>query len=365
MRGISGSSPWRRPACAAGCVIVLFVVAGSLRASDSQPQPTAVRAQTSHAVLQIDHAPQVAHAQQQSPVAATPAVSPQRALVNRYCIGCHNEKLKTGGLVLATVDVDSVSADNAEVLEKVVRKLQARAMPPRGMPRPDEAAYQASSRTWRRRLIGCRGQPESRASRHAPPAQSHRISERRPRPARPRGGCRGHSAERRLGHGFDNVSLGGLSPTLLERYLGASQKISRLAVGTPVRSPGEETVVLPTGSDAGRLFRRTALRHACGRGRALRLSGRWRIRLPAATDAGSQRSHRRADRASSDRGQHRRRTAAALHSEPDAGLSGSGSEPWTILPAAEQADAGLDCPRGGKGRTARDAGRLPQEVFGA
>ena len=61
--------------------------------------------------------------------------------MNRYCVGCHNEKLKTGGLVLATVDVDSVSADNAEVLEKVVRKLQARAMPPRGLPRPDEAAY--------------------------------------------------------------------------------------------------------------------------------------------------------------------------------------------------------------------------------
>ena len=38
-------------------------------------------------------------------------------------------------------------------------------------------------------------------------------------------------------HGFDNVSVGGLSPTLLERYLSAAQKISRLAVGTPVRSP--------------------------------------------------------------------------------------------------------------------------------
>ena len=46
-------------------------------------------------------------------------------------------------------------------------------------------------------------------------------------------------------HGFDNISVGGLSPMLLERYLSAAQKISRLAVGTPVRSAGAETVVLP------------------------------------------------------------------------------------------------------------------------
>ena len=46
-------------------------------------------------------------------------------------------------------------------------------------------------------------------------------------------------------HGFDNISVGGLSPMLLERFLSAAQKISRLAVGTPVRSAGAETVILP------------------------------------------------------------------------------------------------------------------------
>ena len=46
-------------------------------------------------------------------------------------------------------------------------------------------------------------------------------------------------------YGFDNVSVGGLSPTLLERYLAAAQKISRLAVGSPVRVAGEHVVVLP------------------------------------------------------------------------------------------------------------------------
>src|SRR5262249_56429550 len=46
-------------------------------------------------------------------------------------------------------------------------------------------------------------------------------------------------------HGFDNVTVGDLSPTLLERYLNAARKISRLAVGSPVRSPGGETIQLP------------------------------------------------------------------------------------------------------------------------
>src|SRR5262249_60731156 len=46
-------------------------------------------------------------------------------------------------------------------------------------------------------------------------------------------------------HGFDNVTVGELSPALLERYLGAARKISRLAVGTPVKSPGGDTILIP------------------------------------------------------------------------------------------------------------------------
>ena len=64
----------------------------------------------------------------------------QRALLNRYCVTCHNEQLKTAGLMLDQIDVERVS-DGAEVWEKVVRKLRTGAMPPTGMPRPDQAAY--------------------------------------------------------------------------------------------------------------------------------------------------------------------------------------------------------------------------------
>src|SRR5262249_12478853 len=64
-----------------------------------------------------------------------PAAAEQRALVDRYCVGCHNQRQKVAGLTLDTVDVGD--AANAETLEKVVRKLRSGSMPPAGMPRPD------------------------------------------------------------------------------------------------------------------------------------------------------------------------------------------------------------------------------------
>src|SRR5712692_5246808 len=65
-----------------------------------------------------------------------------RALLDRYCITCHNQKLKTAGLTLDTMDPVQVSP-NAEAWEKVVRKLRAGMMPPQGMPRPNTADYEA------------------------------------------------------------------------------------------------------------------------------------------------------------------------------------------------------------------------------
>src|SRR6266446_8761171 len=66
--------------------------------------------------------------------------SAQRVLLNRYCVACHNEKLKTAGLTPDKLDVEKVN-QNAEVWEKVIRKLRTRGMPPAGLPRPDNAAY--------------------------------------------------------------------------------------------------------------------------------------------------------------------------------------------------------------------------------
>ena len=81
---------------------------------------------------------QAARLQSTNPV-PTPA-APYRAILNQYCVTCHNEKLKTAGLMLDTMDVEKVSA-GAEVWEKVVRKLRTAARPPIGAPRPDQATY--------------------------------------------------------------------------------------------------------------------------------------------------------------------------------------------------------------------------------
>src|SRR6266852_5829209 len=71
-------------------------------------------------------------ARQEPSSPSPPPASSQRALLNRYCVSCHNEKLKTAGLMLDKMDVEQVSA-GAEVWEKVIRKLRTGAMPPAGM----------------------------------------------------------------------------------------------------------------------------------------------------------------------------------------------------------------------------------------
>ena len=74
---------------------------------------------------------------------ATPAaLTEPDALVQRYCIGCHNTRLRTAGLALDDLDATNVRAD-AETWEKVVEKLRAGSMPPPGRPRPDSETYRA------------------------------------------------------------------------------------------------------------------------------------------------------------------------------------------------------------------------------
>jgi cytochrome c5 len=67
------------------------------------------------------------------------AAEDQRALLDRYCVGCHNERSLTAGLALDTADVAKAGAE-PEVWERVIRKLRLNAMPPPGRPRPDAAA---------------------------------------------------------------------------------------------------------------------------------------------------------------------------------------------------------------------------------
>src|SRR5947207_1590268 len=75
-------------------------------------------------------------------IAPAPAVSAQRAVLDKYCVSCHNERLKTANLLLDKLDLARLG-DHAAEAEKVVRKLRAGMMPPGGMPRPDPAAREA------------------------------------------------------------------------------------------------------------------------------------------------------------------------------------------------------------------------------
>src|SRR5260370_34456491 len=76
----------------------------------------------------------------QGPAKSAASVSP--AFLDTYCIACHNQKLRTAGLTLDSLDVTKPGA-NAEAWERVIAKLRAGSMPPRGIPRPDALAYRA------------------------------------------------------------------------------------------------------------------------------------------------------------------------------------------------------------------------------
>ena len=90
--------------------------------------------------LQAAATPQAPNAQ--SVTSAAVSATSSRALLNDYCVTCHNEKLKTAGLMLDKADVQHVGA-GAEVWEKVVQKVRSGAMPPAGRQRPDQQSSEA------------------------------------------------------------------------------------------------------------------------------------------------------------------------------------------------------------------------------
>jgi hypothetical protein len=163
--------------------------------------------------------------------------SSQQELVNKYCVTCHNERAKTGGIVLEKIDVDH-PAVNAELWEKVIRKLSAGLMPPSGAPRPDRAVsdkFRASLET---------AIDQAAASKPSPGATAlHRLNR-----------TEYANSVRDLiavdvdvatilpaddsSEGLDNIAdVLGTSPALIERYVGAAAKISRLAIGDTDTSP--------------------------------------------------------------------------------------------------------------------------------
>ena len=165
-----------------------------------------------------------------------------RALLDRYCVTCHNERLRTGNLALDAAPLDPIR-EGADVWEKVVLKLEERAMPPPGRrARPEPAAYDSAA-AWLEAAL-------DRAAETAPdPGRPaiHRLN--RAEYANAVRDLLGLEIDAPsllpaddLGFGFDNnADLLNVSPALMERYVSAAHKVSRMAVGDRRLRPAAET----------------------------------------------------------------------------------------------------------------------------
>ncbi len=186
-----------------------------------------------------ESAPDVRPTTQQQP---TPVV---QHLISGFCLDCHSGSEPDADLNLETLSSVAVS-QNSDAWEEVIRKLRTRQMPPSDMPRPEESMYVSALGSLEQTL-------DQIAGEHPRPGRTdtfRRLTRNEY-----------HNAIRDLlsldvdvtlllpedeaSHGFDNITVGELSPTLLNRYISAAQKISQLAVGRAGKSPGGETFRIP------------------------------------------------------------------------------------------------------------------------
>jgi len=168
-----------------------------------------------------------------------------RAVLDQYCVTCHNQSARTAELLLDQADVENIG-EGPELWEKVVKKLRAGAMPPAGMPRPDQATYDSFATYLETAL-------DSAAAAHPNPGRPvlHRLNR-----VEYANAVRDLLAVEIDGetllpaddsrYGFDNIGdVLTVSPALLERYLSAARKISRLAIGDPHIAPVFEGYNVP------------------------------------------------------------------------------------------------------------------------
>ena len=169
----------------------------------------------------------------------------QRAVLEQYCLACHSEQVRSGGLSLEAVDVADVPSAG-ETWEKVVRKMNAGMMPPPGMPRPD-AVTQRGFVSW------LEDELDRAALANPDPGRTetfHRLNRTEYKNAIRDLLVLDIAVDELLppddsGYGFDNnAGVLRLSQSLMERYLLASRKISRWALGIPPPAAVADTFVL-------------------------------------------------------------------------------------------------------------------------
>lgn len=207
------------------CLGLVAVLAGQQpapKALTSAPKPVGSIAAQPTPVVSHPPAP---------PSSPAMAYDEQNALVKRYCAGCHSERGKAGNLSLASFDV-SKAGHEADVAERMIRKLQASMMPPPGAARPDPVAYRGL-------ITSLETTVDTYAK--ANPNPGGRTFQRLNRPEYSRAIKELLEIDVEAGKwlpldtmsaNFDNIAdEQALSPTLLEAYLNAAADISRMAVG--------------------------------------------------------------------------------------------------------------------------------------
>ncbi len=170
-----------------------------------------------------------------------------KAVVDKYCITCHSQRLHTAGLVLEGIDVANPAA-NAEVWERVITKLHARSMPPAGLPRPDATVYDpmaASLETAIDRAWAANPNPGRIAAVHRLNRVEYNnairdlfaldidVTSKLP-------------GDETADGSFDNFAdVLSISTAHLERYLSVGRQVTRLAVGLPPAVPTVERFEIP------------------------------------------------------------------------------------------------------------------------
>ena len=255
--------------------------------------------------------------------------SSYRAVLDRYCTSCHNQRLLTANLNLdkAGVDLGAVSK-HAAVLEKVLQKLETGSMPPPGLPRPGADTY--------RQFAGWLERELDRAAATAPnPGRptAHRLNRAEYTNAirdllALEIDARSLLPSDDLSFGFDNnADILGLSPGLLERYLSTARKIARVAVGDPTIRPALDTYkVSPLLVQDERMSEDLPFGSRGGTGRSALLPARCRVHDQAPSDSRQHLHHPRPVGARADRSADRRRGGPPIHrrrtrgrEEPDRG----------------------------------------------
>ncbi len=221
----------------AGCAAVMSVVLVSAQSGEApRPRTPAATARTP-----ARRVPALVQTSAKPAAAVDPAA--QRAVLDQYCVTCHNARLKTADLLLDQFDLAHI-ADHAETGEKIIRKLRAGLMPPSGARRPDQATME-SLISW------MEDQLDRKASTpHLPPPGLHRLNRTEYANAIRDLLAVNVDATKFLPpddstRGFDNIA-GALtmSPALMEAYLSAAGKISRLAIGD-VAAPTQAVFDVP------------------------------------------------------------------------------------------------------------------------